>query len=145
MMNTITRNIEIPNKINELQTVEKFVENVAEEINLPVNIKYQIDVILDELVTNIISYGYDDKDDHIIKLIITYKDDLMTMELEDDGIHFNPLELPPPDITIPLEERPIGGLGIHIVKNLVRNIDYKRENNKNRLVMEIDIKDKSDE
>jgi len=144
-MNTITRNIEIPNKINELQTVEKFVENVAEEINLPVNIKYQIDVILDELVTNIISYGYDDKDDHIIKLIITYKDDLMTMELEDDGIHFNPLELPPPDITIPLEERPIGGLGIHIVKNLVRNIDYKRENNKNRLVMEIDIKDKSDE
>ena len=144
-MNIIERKIEITNKINELQTIEEFIEKISEEINLPLNIKYQLDVILDEIVTNIISYGYNDKEEHKIKLSVKYKDKLMTMEIEDDGINFNPLELPPPDITIPLEDRPIGGLGIHIVKNLVKNIDYKRENNKNRLIMEIEIKDNPEE
>jgi len=57
------------------------------------------------------------------------------VEVEDDGRQFNPLELPEPDLEKKLEERPIGGLGIHLVRNLMDELEYRRTHNKNILIM----------
>ena len=62
-------------------------------------------------------------------------DNELVVKVEDDGREFNPLELPEPDLEQKLEERPIGGLGIHLVRNLMDELDYKRTHNKNILTM----------
>jgi serine/threonine-protein kinase RsbW len=59
----------------------------------------------------------------------------MKVEVEDDGRPFNPLEAPPPDIGKPLAEREVGGLGIHLVRKMMDELEYRRENDKNLLIL----------
>ncbi len=93
---------------------------------------FHLTLILDELITNIINYGYADFDEHPINVGLSLNGDTLTIRIEDDSEPFNILEAPEPELDVPLEdrERPIGGMGIHLVKNMVKNIDYKREDGK---------------
>jgi len=94
---------------------------------------------MDEILTNIISYGYKDNREHYIDIYVHIENNIIKIVIEDDAIAFNPLLAPPPDLTIPLEERPIGGLGIYLVKTSVNTIDYARENGRNILSMTMDL------
>jgi anti-sigma regulatory factor (Ser/Thr protein kinase) len=89
--------------------------------------------VLEELVTNIIAYGYTDKKEHIIFIRIKKSDDILTVEVKDDGRAFNPLDMPPPDKSSDLENIEPGGLGIHLVRKLTDEVFYQRENNCNIL------------
>jgi anti-sigma regulatory factor (Ser/Thr protein kinase) len=134
--------ITILNKLSEIQKIEAFFEEFADSKNISMEIKFKIDMILDEILTNIISYGYnDDKEDHIIAICVTLEDENIKIVIEDDGLPFNPLLRPPPDLTMALEERPIGGLGIYLVKSYVSNIDYTRSDEHNILSMTMKISD----
>lgn len=127
--------IKITNKITEVSRVVDQVEVFAEEINLPFKVLNTVNLALDEIITNIISYGYADEESHEIKIELFLHDGVLSVIVEDDAKAFNPLEQPEPDIDIPLEEKQIGGLGIHLIKNLMDELDYTRTGNKNIFVM----------
>ena len=94
--------------------------------------QYKIKLVFDEMFSNIVSYGYRPEDPpDKIRVEMSLTDKKFTGTLDDGGIPFNPLEQDQADTTLPAEERPIGGLGIHLVKNLTHELSYKREKNRN--------------
>ena len=95
---------------------------------------------LDEILTNVISYGYDDAGEHQITARFSLEQGKWTAEVEDGGRPFNPLASPEANTQQSLETRPIGGLGIHLVRKLIDELEYRRQNDKNRLVMRINLK-----
>ncbi|MAT56621.1 MAG: serine/threonine protein kinase [Ignavibacteriae bacterium] len=132
--------LSIENKIENLNKLAEFIENFGEEHELsPKNI-FELNLILDELITNIISYAYEDDSDHIIELDINKEKDELKIQLIDDGKEFNPLEKEEVKLDEDLDERKIGGLGIHIVKEKTDEIKYKRESNKNILMLKKKLK-----
>lgn len=125
------------NKMNCFRCFQPKVEAFGTEHGLPMKVVFHLTLVLDELVTNIISYGYADFDEHPIDVAINLDEEVITIRLEDDSEPFNILEAPEPELDTPLEERerPIGGMGIHLVKNMVDNIEYTREDDKNVLLL----------
>jgi len=92
-----------------------------------------LNLALEEIFTNIISHGFQDTQEHNILLRVMLEDGELVAEVEDDGTPFNPLDVPAPDVTRPIEDRPIGGLGIHLTKKMVDGIDYSLRDGKNVL------------
>ncbi len=127
--------IALKNDLSEIARLSEFVEEFAASNQLPQSMVFQVNLALEELVTNVISYAYRDGGNHQIAVRLNLDEGQLRAEVVDDGIPFNPLEAPPPDLTIPLEQRPIGGLGIHLVRNLFDTLDYKRQDNRNHLTM----------
>jgi serine/threonine-protein kinase RsbW len=95
----------------------------------------QLNLALDEAITNIIAYAYDDADEHEIAVRISLVAGALTAELIDDGREFDPLLVAAPDPAASLAERSVGGLGIHLVRRLMDDIRYRREGARNHLVL----------
>lgn len=90
---------------------------------------------IEELVTNCIQYGYDDPHEHTIVIILTVNESNLVMNVIDDGHPFDPLTLPPPDFSRDIQDRPTGGLGIHLLRQLADHIEYERRDGTNRLTL----------
>lgn len=127
-----------PNRLTELAKVAATIETILEEKAIPLKTAYTVNLAVEEVATNIINYGFDDNAEHFITLHLTMGIDAIEIRMEDDGREFDPLALNPPDIEIPVEQRPVGGLGIHLVRQTVDNITYRREAGKNILTIHID-------
>lgn len=123
------------NQLSEIGRLAQVVAEFAERRHLPTNLVFEINVALEEILANIISYGYEDASEHEIMLRLSSTVEEVTAEVEDDGRPFNPLALAPPDISKPLEERPVGGLGIHLVRKVMDDVEYSRRQGKNLLVL----------
>jgi anti-sigma regulatory factor (Ser/Thr protein kinase) len=102
---------------------------------VPADASYLVSLAIEELVTNCIKYGYDDSDGHTVGIILSLDGRTLTMEVIDDGRAFNPLDVPPPDMSLAMEGRPIGGLGIHLLRQLADQMTYERRGGENRLVL----------
>jgi serine/threonine-protein kinase RsbW len=126
---------ELKNSLSELSTLSEKLEWIGEEIGIPRRSLFEINLALDELFTNIISYGFADQAEHIIRVCISAENDLLKVVLEDDGIPFNPVGRPPAELPCTLEECKVGGLGIHLVRNLMDEVVYSRCGNKNVLTL----------
>ena len=98
----------------------------------------KLDMSAEEVYANIAFYAYPEKSG-MVEVQLKKSDDNILMEFRDEGIEYNPLEKPDPDINLPPEERPLGGLGIFMIKKIADVISYKRENNKNILTMIFNI------
>jgi anti-sigma regulatory factor (Ser/Thr protein kinase) len=131
------KNIEttIRNRREEFARIVDAVDEFAGEHHLAADILGDIQVALDEVLTNIVDYGYTDDAEHKIRVCLTIVDDVLEASVEDDGVAFNPLESAQPDIRLPLRERRIGGVGLHFVKNLMIAVSYERVGRYNRLVL----------
>lgn len=90
---------------------------------------------IEELVTNCIKYGYDDSSEHTIVVELSVADHVLTVTVTDDGHPFDPLSVPPPNLSLDIQDRPIGGLGIFLLRELADQIAYERRDNKNRLTL----------
>jgi anti-sigma regulatory factor (Ser/Thr protein kinase) len=93
----------------------------------------QINVVADEIFSNISNYAYNPQVG-VVNIRVTVGEEI-TLEFKDGGVAYNPLDTPNPDITPEIKDRAVGGLGIHIVKNIMDSVDYRREGNKNILVV----------
>ena len=100
---------------------------------------FNIHLVLDESVINVIVHGYHDQAEHQIHVRLRRSDGEVTIDIDDDGIAYNPLDAPAPRFDLPVEQRRIGGLGVHIVKTLARTIDYRRENGRNHLRIVVNL------
>jgi len=127
--------VTVHNRLSELERVGLAVESFAEANRVPDKILHELALCVDEAVTNVISYAFDDQAEHEITLRLSLQAGQLTAEVEDDGKPFNPLEAPAPDVTQALEDRPIGGLGIHLLRQLMDGVEYRRQQGKNILVM----------
>ena len=110
-------------------------------LDLPQRTIFKINLALEELLSNIISYGYVDDDDHWIKVAISLEEGVLVISLEDDGIPFNPVDAKEPDCGCPLEERKVGNLGIHLCKQVMDDLIYERRGNKNIVILRKDVEE----
>jgi anti-sigma regulatory factor (Ser/Thr protein kinase) len=95
----------------------------------------EVNICLDELFTNIVLYGFNDDLEHKIKFSMKVDDNLLIAIMEDDGVPFNPLKKKAVELPENVDDAEIGGLGIHITKELVDNISYERKGDLNRLTI----------
>jgi len=132
--------VELKNQLSEIERLARIVDDFGRRHGIEAQIIYNMKLALDEILTNIISYAYDDAKEHIIVIRLSLDQEKWTVEVEDDGRLFNPLNAPEPDTKQLLGERPIGGLGIHLVRKLIDELEYRRQNDRNILVMRLKVK-----
>ena len=137
-------------KQNNIKTFKQFVtqenyktfytwlHDACQEWDINDDLTNKLDMCAEEIFANVAFYAYPEKNG-IIDVELKKSDHNIIIEFKDQGIEYNPLEKPDPDITLPPEERPLGGLGIYMVKNLANIIYYKRENNNNILTLIFNI------
>lgn len=123
--------IEISNELKEISKVMSLVEKFSKRAELDLKIKQAAELALDELLTNTISYGYRDSNPHRITVEIEIEKQALKLIVIDDAIAFNPFEVKAPNLTSSLENRDLGGLGVHLVKNTMDDYSYKRSDNQN--------------
>jgi anti-sigma regulatory factor (Ser/Thr protein kinase) len=131
--------LELKNDLSELEILTRVITEYCESSGLSSQILFALNLSLEEVVANVISYGYEDEHEHLIVVRINRTESRLEIEVEDDGRAFNPLEQEPPDTAAPIEERPIGGLGIHLVRHYMDELEYKRQDGKNLLLMKKNI------
>ena len=130
----------LKSNLSELDALCQKLEKFGQSMGLSQKCIFEANLALDELFTNIISYGFDDKTEHTIRITIFLQNDELVFNIEDDGIPFNPTEAESPDLECTIEECRIGGLGIHLAKNLMDEVCYQRCNDKNVLTLRKNIK-----
>ena len=125
--------LRIANRLAELESVREWVEQFGAAHRLPVPVLTSLLVSFDEVLSNIISYGYRDAEDHEIRLSVALEGGAVVAEVEDDGVPYDPLGAPPPELSGGIGERSLGGLGIHFVRTLNDEVAYERRGNRNCL------------
>ncbi|MCR4922661.1 MAG: ATP-binding protein [Lachnospiraceae bacterium] len=108
-----------------LSNVTSFVEEILEARACSMKASMQILVALEEMYVNVCHYAYGDKTGYVDIAVEFEDDNTVSITLKDEGIPYNPLEKSDPDISLPLDERPIGGLGIFMVKKSMDHVAYE--------------------
>lgn len=117
----------------QLELIPAAVEEFAERDNWPPDLVFKLNLVLEELGVNIVNYSGATGD---IEISLASDEERVTVEISDDGRPFNPLlDQETPDISAPLGDRPVGGLGIHLVRTMMDEMQYSREDGKNKLAM----------
>jgi sigma-B regulation protein RsbU (phosphoserine phosphatase) len=127
--------IKLGNRLAELDGVTEKVMDFGRRHGLATRVVHDLTLALEEVLSNVIKHGYPEGGDHEISLRVRVEPGQVRAEIEDDGRPFNPLEAPEPDTTKPLEERAVGGLGIHLVRKLMDALEYRRQGGKNLLTI----------
>jgi serine/threonine-protein kinase RsbW len=125
------KKIKLQNSLSELDLLNKELKKIAGLWKLPQIIIFQINLVLDELFTNTVSYGYSDDSVHEVLITIDYKSDRILLTMVDDGMAFNPAEKRNYDTTLPPAQREPGGLGILLVQKYIDELSYTRRDGKN--------------
>jgi anti-sigma regulatory factor (Ser/Thr protein kinase) len=116
----------------------EFVRTGALEANLPEARIGELDLLIEEIFMNVCWHGYPDGRQGVVELAYSVPaPGELSVEVADQGVEFNPLTAAPPDVTLNLQDRPIGGLGIFLVKRLAPSITYRRDRDWNRLMFGI--------
>lgn len=121
----------LTNKPEDRHRLVAELEAFARQVQLPKAALQAADLALEEHLTNVINYGFEDKKTHEILVRFEIEGGALLVEVFDDCRPFNPLERPEVDTTKPLEEKPIGGLGVHLMRKFMDELDYRREEGKN--------------
>ena len=130
MSANLTLNMEAD--LNEIERINTAVRILSEAEGWAPELLFQIQLVLEEIGTNIIKYGQDGKGEMEIQITLTSYSASLVMEIEDSGKPFDPFsEAPPPDLESDVQDRPIGGLGVYLVRELMDEASYRRENDKN--------------
>ena len=123
------------NNLAELETLTEEIFNYYLQSGIPEDACYEIRLALEEAISNTIKYGYDDQQAHTIYIRAGFERNQIFLEIEDDANAFNPLEAATPDLSLPVEKKPIGRLGIYLMRTVMNEIDYSRVGTKNILRM----------
>ncbi len=128
--------LSLKNELSELARIAEEIEAHGEARGWPPKWILNINLSLDELITNTVSYGYRDSDAHEIRVTLTEREGSLVVVMEDDGIAFDPFTaVSAPDLEAGVEERPVGGLGVHFVKTLMDDVAYERVDGLNRITL----------
>ncbi len=130
---------ELKNRICETAKLGRRVKAFGLRLGLTARRVNAINLALEEILTNIVSYGFPQGGEHRIRIMLAWEAGTVTLRVTDDGTAFNPLEAAAPDLTCQLESERIGGLGIHLTRHMVDDMHYERRNHRNRLTLTMQI------
>ena len=130
-----TLDLTIETKLEELDRLSAAVEEFGEGDDWPPDLTFQVNLVLEELWLNVLNYGHDGGS-HEVEIKLTSDTKALTIEITDDGKPFDPFtEAPMPNVTGDLGDREIGGLGVYLVRTMMDEWRYRREDGKNHLVL----------
>ncbi|MFH1476336.1 MAG: ATP-binding protein [Verrucomicrobiota bacterium] len=127
----------IGNTLASLPPLTTAVNHFLDRHTVPHEAIFRVNLAIEEIITNIIKYGYADTGPHMIAVNLALFPETISLQFKDDGHPFDPLRTPEPDTHIPLDQRQVGGLGLHLVRKTANRIVYRRENGAN--LLEVDI------
>ena len=127
--------LQLSNNRSEIRNLSNRFDIFAKDNKLANKVIHDVQLALDEVVTNIVEYGYDDDDEHLIDIKFILNEQSLKIIIIDDAKPYNILDKKDPDTSLSLDEKPIGGLGIYLVKRLMTNIDYDYRDGKNHLLL----------
>ena len=126
----------IKNDISEISKLATFVEELSEEFNLTPELNFNLNLVLEEAVSNVILYAYGKEVQKEITLLANMSNNNLIFVLTDSGKEFDPTKVPDADVTLSAEEREIGGLGIFLIRQIMDMVEYQRIDGKNVLTMQ---------
>ncbi len=124
--------VTITNDLSELERLATVVDTFVSQRQLPSRLAFNLNLSLDELITNIVSYGFSDSDAHDILISLRIDEGCLITEIIDDANEYDPFaQAPEPDLDLELDDRPIGGLGVYLVKEFMSRTQYERLGDRN--------------
>lgn len=135
----LQRSLTLPNSIETIPLLNEFIDGVVEELGLDMSLGMSLNLALEEAVVNVMDYAYPAGVQGEVSIKLWATDALLKFSITDSGIPFDPTKTKDADTTLSAEERPIGGLGIFLVKQLMDKISYERANGKNVLTLQKNI------
>ncbi len=128
--------LSVENRMENLSGLATQAETFLESQDCDAKTVFAVQVALEELFTNVVRHAYGDPGGtHLIDIRLECEAGLLTLEMEDDGLPFDPLSAPAPDISLPVSQRPVGGLGLFITRQLASSMSYQRIGGKNRITL----------
>lgn len=127
--------IGLANSLPEISRLAELIESFGAEHGVPERAIFNLNLALDEILTNIIEYAFPDGGAHQILVRLALDEWALRAEVIDDGSPYDPTARPDPDTTLSLEERPIGGLGVYFAKRMMDRVEYHRDGGRNRLTL----------
>jgi serine/threonine-protein kinase RsbW len=131
--------IALRNDRKELGRLSALIDRFGEDHRLSADSITNVNLVLDEIVANVIRHGRLDGADREIDISLLLDGSELAIEVADEGIAFDPVAAPAPNLDVPIEERRPGGLGIHIVKSLADTVAYRREGGRNYLTVRMRV------
>ena len=126
----------VDNQMSELSKVVDFLDELGEDWGLPAGLVFSLNLVMEEALTNIILYGFEDNNRHTIDINFGKSAaEELSITIIDDGLPYDPTLKADPDLSLSVEERPIGGLGIFLIKKIMDKVEYQRNNNNNFLIL----------
>ena len=130
-----TLDLTVETRLEEMERLAAAVEGLGEEEDWPPTLTFQVNLVLEELWLNVLNYGHEGGC-HEVLIRLVSEDESLTIEITDDGRPFDPLEdAPVPNTSGELGDRHIGGLGIYLVRTMMDELEYRREEGKNHLTL----------
>jgi anti-sigma regulatory factor (Ser/Thr protein kinase) len=125
-----------PAKMNALPLATAFIEEVSAAVGFRAEIRHKLTLVLEELLTNTVVHGHGGDSEEQVQLTLETGAEQVTLRYEDNAPPYNPFDnLNMPDPSIPLEEQPIGGLGVVLVANLARHVEYSYSEGRNQITL----------
>lgn len=133
-----TLSIVLKNDSYELERLAAALDDFANRHEMSDQVRFHLQLCLEEMVLNVINYSFEDEAEHEIHVDFRFQIDsrVVTVDILDDGRKFDPLtQVPKPDTDAKLEDRTVGGLGVHFVRTFMDDANYRHEGGKNRLTL----------
>ena len=128
------------NDVQEIPRLATFIEEIAENHAIDMATSMNLNLAMEEAVVNVMNYAYPKESVNNIDITAEVNDEEISFSIADSGIPFDPTQKGEPDLSLDAEDRPIGGLGIHLVRQLMDTLDYRYENGHNILTLKKRIK-----
>lgn len=123
--------LRLRNDPSELARLEDLLRPVVGKHGLSAHESFTLQLLLEEVVSNVITHAYEDEAEHEILVRLSVTEGEVHIEIEDDGKPFDPTAAPPVDTSAPLDQREVGGVGIHLVRRFADDVRYTRDQGRN--------------
>ncbi|MBQ7663118.1 MAG: ATP-binding protein [Prevotella sp.] len=131
----MTKKLTLHNDVQQISKLADFVDAIAEEASIDPSLAMSLNLALEEAVTNVVMYAYPAGEEGDVDIVAELSDGSLLFTISDKGIPFDPTKKEDADITLGVEERQIGGLGIFLVRQLMDTVEYERKDGYNILTM----------
>jgi anti-sigma regulatory factor (Ser/Thr protein kinase) len=131
----LKRRISLRNDIQQIPLLSAFVDEISGKAGLDAELTARINLVLEEAVSNVIKHGYEPDAEGSVDIEAKVGKDSLEFTLTDTGVPFDPTEAPMPDTNLGVEERPIGGLGVYLIRTIMDSVSYRREGGRNILTL----------